>query len=465
MSCQGIFKSACPCYFKESYKRDHILTENEKKHYYEEKKVFDAIYEFRRPQLEPFWKPESEAHWIERVTKLRDCSRKMTNPFSFKIIFFLRAANEGYAKLFASKPLSKRLQLAKTQAVQYLDELTEKALVVENRWRQQTTTFRIHAINCDFDIKLEQIPKSAARESECMICRENLWDFGDVCKTILDLRKFEHESSMLSESEEFPENLSHSDCKPQEPRCVQAVKLRCGHTLGFYCLEKWLLTKTNGYHVITCPCCRAVLAGSRNIVPVRNQEYLPANESSSEQAVAGIVPDNGRDSRADIFTPITASDEELASASTELNGRDSSVTFDSRAFGAHLGSETITSRSSWAYFPGRGLGVDNLVVDTTELEPPAPVPTNQLAFPQYQNGTVPKRHVPSSEDQTGSSTNDQAISPNSFGEIDNRMGGSGSRQPAGTFEDFQEGYETDVGETEYISESYFSRRKRLRRAT
>jgi hypothetical protein len=95
--------------------------------------------------------------------------------------------------------------------MKFLDELSEKAREVESRWRKHTKTFRIHALGCDFDIKLEQIPKIAAREPVCNICREDFWDIEDVCKAKLEPFGFEDSSPTFPESKVSSSSLDRTE--------------------------------------------------------------------------------------------------------------------------------------------------------------------------------------------------------------------------------------------------------------
>jgi hypothetical protein len=82
----------------ESYQCDHTLTETEEEKYIQEKKLLDIEYEFCRSQLEPLWNPESEAHWIENVIKVRDWKRNTSNPNKLDLYFYYKAAKEGFKK-------------------------------------------------------------------------------------------------------------------------------------------------------------------------------------------------------------------------------------------------------------------------------------------------------------------------------------------------------------------------------
>ena len=84
------------------------LTETEEEKYIQEKKLLDTEYEFCRSQLVPLWNPESEAHWIENVIKVRDWKRNTSNPNKLDLYFYYKAAKEGQTRLFGSDALFKK---------------------------------------------------------------------------------------------------------------------------------------------------------------------------------------------------------------------------------------------------------------------------------------------------------------------------------------------------------------------
>ncbi|PMD34683.1 hypothetical protein L207DRAFT_603767 [Hyaloscypha variabilis F] len=383
--CQGFFtEKKCPCYFPESYQCDHTLTETEEEKYIQEKKLLDTEYEFCRSQLVPLWNPESEAHWIENVIKVRDWKRNTSNPNKLDLYFYYKAAKEGQTRLFGSDALFKKQEYSTAQAVKFLDELSEKATEVETRWRKHTKTFKIHALGCDFDIKLEQIPKSAAREPVCNICREDFWDIEDVCKSKLEPIGVEDASPTFPESMEFPSKLFHSSYRPGEPRCVQAVKLPCGHTFGFSCLENWLQIETNGFHQVSCPYCGAGIARCVHAVGTRDEQIIPVDATSNGQAVETFDSEIDGNAEEELETeslPITSvpglrsveeeEEEESATASEWFRSRESSAPLDA------LEREPVNVRPSSAGSPGHAMELNDFVVDTTEIETLISAPTSQ----------------------------------------------------------------------------------------
>ena len=173
-------------------------------------------------------------------------------------------------------------------AQRYLSELFENLSDEKDLRMQQNRSLKINILNCRLDIEVEPVQRAAVSEAECAICRETLVDHEDIYESILkaaSMRQKKHwdvatelfgaddESRDLDAAIEviderlpplgalvFDKRLlnSYHELKKvmEEPKCVQAVKVRCGHIFGFDCLAAWLL---DGH--FTCPMCRAKLGG------------------------------------------------------------------------------------------------------------------------------------------------------------------------------------------------------------
>lgn len=203
------------------------------------------------------------------------------------------------------------------EAQRYLSELVENLSDEKDRRMQQNRTLKIDILNFPLDIEVEPVQRAAVSEAECAICRETLVDHEDVYESILkaaSMRQKEHRdvATELFDADDEPRDLnaaikviderlpplgalvfdkrlsnSYRELKKvmEEPKCVQVVKVRCGHIFGFDCLAAWFL---DGH--FTCPMCRAKLGGPALAFP--RQAYLSQFMDEIDDFLDGGFPED-----------------------------------------------------------------------------------------------------------------------------------------------------------------------------